>query len=147
MSFSINLQTQLQCKQETRYQIRIGVFLQSCLLLELFMLAVLVQLCYIGTILSDEYTLKQGPRSREGGGGHAPHFSPQMQFFTAFLDYKATKSCQFSELQLKFDDQIPGNCIFKVPVFKISRDQSAWTPLDGLRLLRDYGSQPWPLPF
>ena len=86
------------------------------------MFVVFVQLCYIGTILSDEYTLKQKPR-----GGHAPHFSPQMQFFTAFLDYRATKSCKFLELQLKFDDQIAGNCISKVPVFEIFRDQSAWT--------------------
>ena len=38
------------------------------------------------------------------------------------------------QLQLKFDDQITGNRVFKVPVFKISRGQSVRISLDGLHL-------------
>ena len=78
----------------------------------------------------------QGPRSWGGRGGPCPppHFSPQMQFVKAFLDHRVTKSCKVTELQLKFEDQIAGNRIFKVSVFNISQGQSARTPLDGSRL-------------
>ena len=60
-----------------------------------------------------------------GQGGWAPHFLLQMQFLTVFLDHRFTKSC-------KVDDQIAGNCISKIPVFKIC--QSAQTALDGSHL-------------
>ena len=55
-----------------------------------------------------------------------------MQFLTAFLwTIGLLNSAKLPELQLKFDDHIAGNHIFKVPVFKIS--QSARTPLNGSR--------------
>ena len=48
---------------------------------------------YIYTIVCD--------RNRKAGGGvqgtRLPHFSPQMQFLTAFLDHKVTKSCKVTE--------------------------------------------------
>ena len=70
-------------------------------------------------------------KDRDSG---APHFSPQTQFLKAFLDHRVTKSCKVTELLLKFEDQIAGNRIFKVSVFKISQGQSARIPLDGSHL-------------
>ena len=70
--------------------------------------------------IKSRYT-KTGIAELEGAGGGA--FSPQLQF---------PNPAELPELQLKFYDQIAGNRISKVPVFKISvRSQSAWTPLDG----------------
>ena len=69
-----------------------------------------------------------------GGAGPPPHFLPQTQFLTAFLGHRVTKSCKVTRTVTKFDGQIAGNGISKVSVFKISRGQSARTPLDGSRV-------------
>ena len=55
------------------------------------------------------------------GGGASPYFLLQMQFLTAFFDHTVPNPLKLLEQQLKFDDQIMGNRISKVPVFKISR--------------------------
>ena len=60
----------------------------------------------------------------------APHLL-QMQFLVGFLDQGLTKSCKVTRTSIEFDDQIIGNRIFKVRIFKIFRGQSTWTPLDG----------------
>ena len=58
-----------------------------------------------------------------------------MQFLQSSETIQLPNPLKLPELQLKFDDQIIGNHISKVPVFKISQGPSAQTPLDGLHLL------------
>ena len=55
-----------------------------------------------------EFQSFQGPLSWGETG-----FSPQMQFPTAFLDHSLPSLAKLPALQLKFDDQIAGNHIFK----------------------------------
>ena len=72
-----------------------------------------------------------------GGGEESPHFLPQMEFLTAFLDHTVTKSFKVTRTATKIDyqsHQIIRNRIANVPVFKIFRGHSAQTPLDGSRL-------------
>ena len=68
------------------------------------------------------------------GRGIPPNFLPQMQFLQSFETIQLPNPLKLPELQLKFDDQIIGNHISKVPVFKISLGPFAQTPLDGLHL-------------
>ena len=69
------------------------------------------------------YLVAQLARTTElGGSQEGRPFSPQMQFLTLFLEHRFTKSC-------KVDDQIAGNSISKVPVFKICWGQSTQIPL------------------
>ena len=62
-----------------------------------------------------------------GAGGHAPHFLPQIQFLTAFLDHRVTKSYKVTRTATKSQE-------IACSKFQFSRSQSAQTLLDGSHL-------------
>ena len=68
-------------------------------------------------------------------GGHDPStFRRWCSFLQRFYIKGLPNPAKLPELPQKFDHQIAGNRISKVPVFKIFRRESSWTALDGSRV-------------